>query len=355
MPHTPPPPTASGPARHALALGITGDWAFAAATVLAALARHSPALLRGADVLLYAATTLPAHDHTLLEALGAHILPPPDAVAGMSHSLTPDAVRVFSPMCVAKFHCFTLLERYDKVLWLDTDTLIQGDIAPLFTRPLPAGTAGLALAREDPAFADPPGVQPASINIHTPIAALDGNAPNRNSGVILFDRSGLDDPAQYAEWCVDFVCRHGSRLRYPDQAAFNALLHTWQRQGRAVAELGQEWNTHPRNPRATFAPIVHAFGAYKLWNDGLTAVCFPEWQRDYARWLAAGGTPYRGRVDNAAYLEGGAFALLQGLHDTIGKAEAAIHELQRRLHTESAARARLEAVLRKQGETLQQP
>lgn len=63
----------------------------------------------------------------------------------------------------------------------------------------------------------------------------------------------------------------------------------------------------PRNPAAAAPPVVHAFGAYKLWNDGLTATCFPEWQRDYARWLLLGGNPYTGPVENADFLEGGAF------------------------------------------------
>ena len=113
--------------------------------------------------------------------------------------------------------------------------------------------------------------------------------------------------------------------------------------------LPQRFNAHPRNPAATFAPVVHAFGAYKLWNDGLTATCFPEWQRDYARWLRLGGSPYAGPVENAEFLEGGAFSLLTGLCGTIEKAQAAIADLQQRLEAETKIRARLEAVVSRLG------
>ena len=139
-------------------------------------------------------------------------------------------------------------------------------------------------------------------------------------------------------------------LRYPDQAAFNLLAQMLLRQyPQSVFQLPQGFNMHPRNPAAAFAPVVHAFGAYKLWNDGLTATCFPEWQRDYARWQRLGGSPYAGAVENAEFLEGGAFSLLGGLCGTIEKAEAAIAELQQKLEKEAMVRTRLEAVVSRLG------
>ena len=95
--------------------------------------------------------------------------------------------------------------------------------------------------------------------------------------------------------------------------------------------------------------MVHAFGAYKLWNDGLTATCFPEWQRDYARWQRLGGSLYAGTVENADFLEGGAFSLLTGLCGTIEKAQLAIADMQQRLEAEGKIRARLEAVVSRLG------
>ena len=321
----------------AVVMGITGNWAFAAGTVLLALRRHNPAL--NADIIVFCDGSLPTKDAHILQELGAQLVPftPVDA------ALTAEALSVFSPLSLAKFHCFDLLRHYESVVWLDSDILIQDSLEDLFT----CGPLGLAL--EDPEFSDPPGAKPAQINLHGPVQGFDSKAHNLNSGVLVF-RNDLPEPQALRQMCLDFVCAHAPLLRYPDQAAFNALAQMLLRQApHCVQQLPQHFNAHPRNPAATFAPVVHAFGAYKLWNDGLTATCFPEWQRDYARWRHLGGSAYTGPVENAEFLEGGAFSLLTGLCGTIEKAQAAIADMQQRLAAETKIRARLEAVVSRLG------
>lgn len=321
----------------AVVMGITGNWAFAAGTVLLALRRHNPAL--NADIIVFCDDALPASDARILQDMGAQLVP----FAPVAAELTPEALSVFSPLSLAKFHCFDLLRHYESVVWLDSDILVQDGLEELFA------CGPLALALEDPEFSDPPGAKPASINTHGPVQDFDGGADNLNSGVIVF-RNDLPAPQTMRQMCLDFVCRHGTLLRYPDQAAFNALAQRLLRQEPPCVQLlPQRFNAHPRNPAATFAPVVHAFGAYKLWNDGLTATCFPEWQRDYARWLRLGGSPYTGSVENAQFLEAGAFSLLGGLCGSIEKAQTALADMQQRLQKEAALRARLEAVISRLG------
>ena len=317
----------------AVVMGITGNWAFAAGTVLLALRRHHPGV--AADSIVFCDTALSQGDARILQDMGAQLVP----FTPVPAELTQEAATVFSPLSLAKFDCFDLLRRYASVVWLDSDILIQDTLEGLFA----FGPLGLAL--EDPEFSDPPGAKPARINLHGAVPDYNGEAENLNSGVIVF-RNDLPSPEAHRQMCLDFVCRHGPLLRYPDQAAFNALAQTLGRQNpQNVQRLPQQFNMHPRNPEAAYAPVVHAFGAYKLWNDGLTATCFPEWQRDYARWKGLGGSPYTGPVENARFLEGGAFSLLGGLCGTIEKAQTAIAEMQQRLDAEAKARARLEAVI----------
>lgn len=316
-------------------LGVTGDWAFAAGTLLLALRRHNPDL--GADILVFHDDGLRPSDRALLEGLGARCEPFAVACDG----LRPEAVRLLSPLSLAKFACFRLLADYESVLWLDTDLVVQDDLGDVFSH------GPLALAVEDPEFTGEGRTCGAAVNFYEPVPGVDGDAPNLNTGVMVW-RRGLCDPEALERRCLDFLQAHGPKLRYPDQAALNALAQ-WMRIERPgeLAELPRRFNCHPRNPAAVYAPVVHAFGAYKLWNDGLTAACFPEWQRDYARWLRLGGSPYAGPVDNAAYGEGGAFYLLRGLFDTIGKSEQALNSLRERLAAESAARKKLEDLLRR--------
>ncbi|MBQ9453483.1 MAG: glycosyl transferase family 8 [Desulfovibrio sp.] len=317
--------------------GITGDWAFAAGSLLLALVRHNPRL--AADVLVYHDTTLSFADKKLLEALGARC----ETFAVACEGLRPEAVQQFSLLSLSKLACFRLLEHYESVLWLDADVLVQDSLDDVFS------FGPLAMALQDAEFGDTGKTAPARVNVHAPIPCLDGEVPNMNSGVLVL-RRGLGDTHVLEQWCLDFLQTYGSVLRYPDQAALNALVQRLRSDcPEAVVELPSRFNCHPRNPEATYAPIVHAFGAYKLWNDGLTAACFPEWQRDYARWLRMGGSPYNGPVDNAEYASGGAFYLLRGLFDTIARSEKALNNLQQRLTAAEAARARLETLLHRLG------
>ena len=82
----------------AVATGVTGNWAFAAGTVLLALRRHNPAL--NADIIVFCDDTLPASDARILQDMGAQLVP----FAPVDAELTPEALSVFSPLSLAKFH-----------------------------------------------------------------------------------------------------------------------------------------------------------------------------------------------------------------------------------------------------------
>lgn len=325
----------------ALLLGITGNLGFAAGCLLQALHRHSPGL--GADCILYVDGTLPAKDEALLRDLGAHptLFTPPDAVFSVT------AVKQFSLMALARLEGLRLLETYEKVFWLDVDTAIQGDVAPL----LAFGPLGLAL--EDPWFTGGK-TKPASINVDAPLPGFDMDAPNLNSGVLVMHDS-LPDPAGLYRQCMDWIAAYAVHLKYMDQPILNMLAHHLQRRDPAlVARIPHDlFNAHPCNPAAQHAAVMHTFGAYKLWDDGLTRCAFPEWGRDYARWLGAGGTPWTGEVDNPDYLRENAFSMLRRVYDAMENAEkllaqqqADLARVQGELERERALRTRLETLVR---------
>ena len=328
------PKTRTGKAQVLIVTAATGNWAFAVATLILALRRHNPRL--AADFLLLHDKALPAHDCALLEKLGFRCqLFQPAALP-----LPPASLAQFSPLCLAKFYCFSALQEYETVLWLDADTVIQDDISEIFEM------GPLSLALEDPEFSETHTTLPARVNVLRELPDLDGSCPNYNYGVIVFRRKL---PArELALFCQEMLSTQASELRYPDQAVFNALVQKLQKtRPELFTPLPLTYNCHPRNPLALQAAIVHAFGAYKLWNDGLTAACFPEWQRDYARWLKLGGSPYRGPLDNAEYGKKGAFYLLRGFFDDLGRANACLEDLAAKLQKEQAARQKLEALLQR--------
>lgn len=320
-----------------LVMGVTGAWAFAAGTALQSFRRYSRDM--GSDIIVFSDGMLSADDAALLRRLGARIVPfsPPDA------GLSDEAIRLFSPLSLAKFECFSLLGLYRHVVWLDADVIIQDDLGELF------GMGPFAIAREDPQFSEPPDETRAGINLYADLAGFDSSAANLNSGVLAF-RNDLPQPLDMRNRCLDFIAGNGEKLRYPDQAAFNFLAQRLQvERPQALKLLPAKFNMHPRNPRAAYAPVVHAFGAYKLWDDGLTATCFPEWQRDYARWQKMGGSCYAGVVENSEYLAGSAFSMLGSLCSTIERAGQTIAALQGKLERSESARVRLEALLNGRG------
>ena len=318
----------------ALLLGITGDRGFAAGCLLLALRRHSPALRP--DILMFNDGELPPGDEAVLRGLGACPLPftPPAGV------FAPDAVRQFSLLSLARFEGFRLVDEYRSVLWLDVDTAIQDDITPLLDY------GPLSLALEDPHFTEAGVTSPASINVDGSVPHLDPEASNLNSGVLVL-RDDLPDPCGLHRLCLDWLETWGSRCRYIDQAVLNMLAQKLERESPALFRLlpYERFNAHPRNPGAGRAALVHAFGAYKLWDDGLTRCSFPEWERDYGRWLELGGSPWRGKVDNAEYLDGGAFHMLRRLFDATERAQVLIERQLVELARERTLRTRLEQAL----------
>ena len=119
----------------AVATGVTGNWAFAAGTVLLALRRHNPGM--EADIIVFCDDSLLETDAAILRNLGAQLVP----FTPVPAELTPEALEVFSPLSLAKFDCFDLLQRYASVVWLDADVLIQDSLEELFD----CGPLGLAL------------------------------------------------------------------------------------------------------------------------------------------------------------------------------------------------------------------
>ncbi|MBO4369287.1 MAG: glycosyl transferase family 8, partial [Desulfovibrio sp.] len=179
-----------------------------------------------------------------------------------------------------------------------------------------------------------------------PVADLDPDSPNLNSGVWVLDGRLRAIADAFPEKVFHFLEENAASLRYPDQAALNMLaqgiLCTHPSYFR---ELPTSFNCHPKNAESLFAPLVHAFGAYKLWNDGLTQACFPEWQRDYKRWVKAGGSAWKGIVENAEYAKISPFVVLSKLYGTLQKSEQTLLLLSEQVKKEKEARSRLEKLI----------
>ena len=157
----------------------------------------------------------------------------------------------------------TLADRYDKILYLDADLTIHAELAPIFS----LDTQGRPLAAV-PSGAHRTGLhwqKQASQAAH--FRALGMTEPYRsvNSGVMLIDVAQWNRDDLTAR-SIDFIRRHPTLCRLPDEDALNGVLD-----GR-VAELSPVWNMQApiwahREVRSLVEPaILHYVGSKKPWK-----------------------------------------------------------------------------------------
>jgi lipopolysaccharide biosynthesis glycosyltransferase len=174
-----------------------------------------------------------------------------------------------------------------RVLFLDSDIVVRGTITELYEQPLDRYTHA--------AVANPVcGV----FKAHPPSLGIPAGTPYFNAGVLLFN---LDvwRSEHIGDRVMDYINTHGARLRFWDQDALNATLHsrwlkchpTWNAvaaffEGIPAAELEvsqADLTAVAANPR-----IVHFTGSWKPWNY----YCQHPFKREYFKYLAH--TPWRG-------------------------------------------------------------
>jgi lipopolysaccharide biosynthesis glycosyltransferase len=185
--------------------------------------------------------------------------------------------------------------RYDKLLYLDCDLSLHGDIGRIFD--LHMAPSAVAAAPAGRINVGPP-EQWTSFLAHC--RALGMTEPYRyfNAGVLLIDVARWN-AQEIAAKCLDFIRRNPDLCTLPDEDALNAVLDG------DIVEFSPIWNMRARQwlqrkVRSRFKPvIVHYDGPHKPWKTfmkGHRPWRFRDARRAYRRFLA--DTPW------SAWLEG---------------------------------------------------
>jgi lipopolysaccharide biosynthesis glycosyltransferase len=175
----------------------------------------------------------------------------------------------------------------ERLLYLDCDVLVSGDLGPLWETPF--GTAAVAAVRDGytRALAYEGGIPGAG-------PQLDGNEPYFNSGVLLMNLPvwrRLDVTGR----CLEYLSEYADRLRFPDQDALNLVCYgRWLR-------LDASWNdtvkwrlepeTHARQRGQV--RIHHFLGPAKPWQRDFPYTGYRERYRELA--VQAGRWPVNHR------------------------------------------------------------
>ncbi len=251
----------------AIVLGITSDYAFAAAVVLMGLRRFPPA---GAFEVVVFHPGIDAPTRALLDSILPCRFERYRFPGEIARRLPPVMLGHFSEMTYSRYECFDLLWAYSRVIWLDVDIMIHGDTSGLPGR----CRGGIGMARER---------KPLGFNFTGPIDGFDMARDFHNSGVFVLSDE-LPGWREARGWLYSATATHAERLRMADQAVLNLWLVAHAIDPESILP---EFNRFRHHPHGEEARIIHAVGHRKPWTD----FADPAWNADYARWLAMGGEP----------------------------------------------------------------
>lgn len=163
-----------------------------------------------------------------------------------------------SMMAYARMMVDRLPFESDRVLFLDSDTMVRGPLAPLWNVDLKDNICAAVRDRAEKVFPD-------RLDPHITRAKSIGKPGYFNSGVMLIDRKAWKS-ASVTDRTIKFLRSHPDLCPYADQCALNVTLA-----GRWL-EIEGDWNFQNAQygeggaPRLEKAAIIHFLGNRKPWN-----------------------------------------------------------------------------------------
>ncbi|MDR1943049.1 MAG: glycosyltransferase [Endomicrobium sp.] len=182
--------------------------------------------------------------------------------------------KYFNFIKFAKFEIFKLLDKYENIVWLDSDIAIQSDISTI-TNFRPFGiTADESWTVQN--------------NFTAPIKNYDMNRDGVCSAVIL-----INDMLPYEkmyDFCYKMAVECSPYYKNVDQGIINILLQEFNITPNLMPL--KDWQCISWRKEAISAKIVHFGTNKKVWTNTNVCNSFPEWYRIHSYWLSLGGSDF---------------------------------------------------------------
>lgn len=246
------------------------DFAFALYVTLQTFFKNSPRLAAMSDVRVYA-YNWPEQIKKLIASCGPLEIIDYDLPSFVPR--TPEIMH-FSPALYARFESFGLLEKYERVVCLDSDILIEKELLPIFD--LMKDNIGLVLDEAMPKV---------RCNFYTEFGNYDFNYPCYNTGLIVLKKSQLPVLGETIKnWAYQQLVELAQKYFLAEQGITNLALQHFNLQ---VTTLSKLWNLPASSPHGQLkkAYIIHSTGHRKFW----AYYYFHDFYTYYARWRAQGG------------------------------------------------------------------
>ena len=245
----------------AIVMGFTHAWAGPAAVVLQALNQVEP---QPFDAVMMV-QDLPQSQRDLFNQIR-----PCTFIDYEPQLKEPNRFARVSSMAFSRYECWAMLANYERVLWIDSDTLPVGEVLSCFDF---VTDTGMGLI--------PHTGTPIRVSFAKDVPGFDMQRECFNSGYIALTRaiSNYNDTRDWlhnatTQW-MDYVSS--------DQAVINLMF---QALNSPPTTLPGKYNCSPQNP-VEDVRVLHPWGNHKFW-DGLSD---PRWETHHQHWIDMGGQP----------------------------------------------------------------
>lgn len=248
-------------------------YAFCLYISLSTLQENSPRLAQSADIYV-AGYGLSDKSKEILNSL------PHTRVVDYAYPAElPDTeqIRKFTAASFARYDCFALLKHYEKILYLDSDVLVQKEILPVFDEIYD----GLGLIT-DPTFPTVRG------QFFAPIKGFNMERVGFNSGfLVLTNKSNWAEKGEeITRWLYEQTQKLAKDLFLPDQGIINLAIEHFAINPAILSDL-YNCPASESISKLKKAYIIHSTGPRKFWNYYF----FRDFYKYYTVWIKKGGAP----------------------------------------------------------------
>ena len=266
--------------KNAIFFSCNERFIFTLSVALLSLKKYNQELLKNTDVLVYYQGFTQADKDFLNRILPCKFTEYHFAVETDFNNIN---FKHFTQLTFARYEIFDLLDTYRKVLYIDVDVMIGGDLSYIFNNF--GDKSGVAMCKDTQK-----GLTLITKNFVKPMPQYDMTVPCYNAGVTLFC-DNIPHREELRMWCYHKTAEWLENLVCPDQGVVNVMFQEF---GIQVEVLPDICNCLPSNPKYLDKNrhdvlIYHcAGGGVRFWTYTWNAL----WQPFYQEYLAMGGKPH---------------------------------------------------------------
>ena len=254
----------------ALLLCSTGNEAFAVGNVIIGAKKYLFQNLSAQDYdIIFLTDKLESEDENALKNIFPRIIIEMYKSPFSKNMLNLRELNHFSSFAYARFEAFNLLERYEKVFYVDTDIVIQKDISEIINIETPLST--LYFENKMPVSGN---FTKENIDL---VKGYDLNKVSIISAVFLINDK-LSDYQIMTKWCYE----KAEEYKTNDQSILNLLIQEFNIE---THDLTESYGAYPTSNISKDAHIIHAIGPAKFWRGTYNK----DWEENNKIWIEAGG------------------------------------------------------------------